>query len=259
MQNNTFSGESRRQNLIVLDELGSTNDYLKSELANFKPLPEWSAIMARHQTAGRGQRDSTWTVEPKSNLTFSFVLYPDYLNLQDHFTLNMLISLGIHDWLISKGITPEIKWPNDILINHKKVCGILIENKSAGMKIKQSVVGIGVNVNQKQFFDGLENTASSLFKETGITTENLEEECLNLLAFLQNRIENFKNKKLTTNDLLKTYNNFLFLRDKPARYASSDITFQAILRKVDANGQLYLEQSDGIKTYFFKEVRFLMQ
>jgi len=76
LQNNTFSGESLRQKLIVLDEIGSTNDYLKSKLSNFKPLPEWTAIMAKNQTMGRGQRQNSWKSEPNSNITFSFVIYP---------------------------------------------------------------------------------------------------------------------------------------------------------------------------------------
>src|SRR5690606_10136459 len=121
LQNNTFSGETPRQKLIVLDEIGSTNDYFKTDSTKFKPLPEWSAIMAKHQTAGRGQRGNTWIVEPGVNLTFSVLLYPDFLGLNQHFALNILVSLSIIDWLDYRGIPAEIKWPNDIIINHKKV------------------------------------------------------------------------------------------------------------------------------------------
>lgn len=259
MQNNTFSGQSLRQKLIVLDEIGSTNDYLKSQLSNFKPLPEWSAIMAKNQTNGRGQRENSWIVEPNSNLTFSFVLFPNYLNLQQHFIINMLISLGIIDWLKFLNIIATIKWPNDILIGNKKIAGILIENISNSKEIKQSVIGIGVNVNQKQFLEDLQHTASSLFKESGIFIEDLESACLDLLASIYNRVENYKNNSLSNIDLLKEYNNSLFRRDILASYSSNNITFQAILTKVDENGQLYLLKNNKEITFYFKELVFVMQ
>jgi BirA family biotin operon repressor/biotin-[acetyl-CoA-carboxylase] ligase len=259
LQNNTFSGESLRQKLIVLDEIGSTNDYLKSKLSNFKPLPEWTAIMAKNQTMGRGQRQNSWKSEPNSNITFSFVIYPNHLSLQQHFTLNMLVSLGIIDWLKSLQIDSTIKWPNDIMIGNRKISGILIENISNSKEIRQSIIGIGVNVNQKQFSEEFSNRASSILNETGIFTEDLESECLNLLAFIAKRVERHKKNTLTDKDLLIEYNNNLFRRDIPAFYSSGNISFEATLVKVDGNGQLYLRTKEDVKTYYFKEVVFQMQ
>ena len=259
MQNNTFSGESLRQTLIVLDEIGSTNDYLKSQLSNFKPLAEWTAIMAKNQTQGRGQRENSWTSEPNSNITFSFVLYPTFLNLQKHFILNMLISLGIIDWLKSLSVKASIKWPNDIMIGDKKVTGILIENSSNSREIKQSVIGIGVNVNQKQFFGELMDTASSIFNETGLFIPDLKTACINLLLQIQHRVEEYRSKKITDADLLEAYNQQLFRRAISAKYASNNQIFEASLLRVEDNGGLILKVDDQERRYYFKEVVFIMQ
>ncbi len=259
MQNNIFSGQSLRQKLIVFDEIGSTNDYLKTQLSNFKPLPEWSAIMAKFQSNGRGQRQNSWKVEPNTNITFSFVIYPSYLNPQQHFILNMLVSVGIIDWLKSLNLDALIKWPNDILLSNKKISGILIENKINHKEIKQSVIGIGVNVNQKRFPDELDKIASSVFNESGILTKNLEEECLNLFSFIANRIENYKTNNLKDKDLLEQYNNLLFRKNIPALYTANSETFEAVLTKVDENGLLHLLKKNKEETYFFKEVVFVMQ
>lgn len=259
MQNNTFSGESLRQTLIVLDEIGSTNDYLKSQLSNFKPLAEWSAIMAKNQTKGRGQRENSWTSEPNSNITFSFVIYPTFLNLQKHFILNMLISLGIIDWLKSLQVQASIKWPNDIMIGDKKVTGILIENSSNSKEIKHSIVGIGVNVNQKQFFGPLADTASSVFKETGLFIPDLKSACINLLLQIQQRVEDYRSKALSDKDLLEEYNQQLFRRAIPAKYAVNNEIFEATLVRVEENGALVLKRDRQEQRYYFKEVVFIMQ
>ncbi|MGB7528524.1 biotin--[acetyl-CoA-carboxylase] ligase [Sphingobacterium cellulitidis] len=259
MQNNTFSGESLRQKLIVLDEIGSTNDYLKSQLSNFKPLPEWSAIMAKNQTHGRGQRENVWCSEPNSNITFSFVLYPTHLPLSNHFSLNMLISLGIIDWLESIQVKATIKWPNDILIGNKKIAGILIENKSAGQNIKQSVIGIGINVNQKQFFEDIVNTASSILNETGKYIHDLPEACLNLLTHLHRRFQDHKSKKLTDSILLKEYNDNLFRKNIISSYSTGKRSFEAYLLRVDKTGELVLLENNTEKKYYFKEVVFNLQ
>src|SRR5690606_28910585 len=159
--------------------------------------------MAKNQTQGRGQRDNSWLSEPNSNITFSFVLYPTFLNLQKHFILNMLISLGIVDWLKSLSVKASIKWPNDIMIGDKKVTGILIENSSNSREIKQSVIGIGVNVNQKQFFGELMDSASSIFNETGLFIPDLKTACINLLLQIQQRVEEYRSNKITDADLLQ--------------------------------------------------------
>ena len=84
--------------------------------------------MAKNQTKGRGQRQNEWLAQPHVNITMSMLLLPDDLHISEHFQLNMAISLALVQWLASIGVEAEIKWPNDLLIQGKKVCGILIEN-----------------------------------------------------------------------------------------------------------------------------------
>lgn len=105
-------------------------------------------IMARTQTAGRGQRGNTWEAEPGANITMSVLLRPQGLEARDQFALSEAVSLGITDTLARHGIDARIKWPNDIYVGDMKICGILIENSLAGSLVERSIAGIGLNVNQ---------------------------------------------------------------------------------------------------------------
>jgi len=259
LQNNTFLGDSLGLNLIVLDEVDSTNDYLKSQVSNFKPLPEWTAIMAKHQTRGRGQRDNVWHTPADQNITVSLLIYPKYLPPQQQFYLNIFVSLGIIDWLKSIHIEAQIKWPNDIMLANKKIAGILIENKVNSKGIVQSIIGIGINANQVDFPNELINKASSLFKETGIPIANLEESCHDVLLCIQKRIIAFKKLELSAENLLQEYNNLLFLRDISAPYSSNNIEFLAKIIRVESDGRLLLNEDGQEKAYYFKEVSFLLQ
>lgn len=102
-------------------------------------------IMARTQTAGRGQRGNTWEAEPGANITMSVLLRPQGLEARDQFALSEAVSLGITDTLARHGIDARIKWPNDIYVGDMKICGILIENSLAGSLVERSIAGIGLN------------------------------------------------------------------------------------------------------------------
>jgi BirA family biotin operon repressor/biotin-[acetyl-CoA-carboxylase] ligase len=99
LQNNTFFGDLLRRHIIVLNRATSTNDYLKQLLANFTPLPEYTAIMAKAQTEGRGQRGTKWLSLPQQNLTVSFYLKPHDLPLSKQFFLTVIGSLAVRDTL----------------------------------------------------------------------------------------------------------------------------------------------------------------
>lgn len=259
MQNNIFSAESLSQNIIVLDQVDSTNDYLKSKLSNFKPLPELTAIMAKHQTHGRGQRENIWLTSPNLNLTFSIVLYPKIITPQNQFLINIIISLGIMDWLKSKHIPASIKWPNDLMIAGKKIGGILIENSLNKNTIRQSIVGIGINVNQVIFPETLQNSASSIKKETGQCIEDLKQACLNICHAIGRRLTSFREKEISADELLRAYNQHLFRRAEVSRYFSNNETFEAKLIRVEKDGRLILNQNNKELSYNFKEVVFILQ
>ena len=146
-----------------LDETESTQDVLRSGIPSYDNL---SVVAARLQTAGRGQRGNRWLSGKGENLTFSILLkfgnrggFPS-LPVSGQFSISEAVSCGICDYLASKGIDSRIKWPNDIYVRNRKICGMLIENSLEGSDISSSVVGIGLNVNQRVFPPQLVNPTS---------------------------------------------------------------------------------------------------
>jgi BirA family transcriptional regulator, biotin operon repressor / biotin---[acetyl-CoA-carboxylase] ligase len=151
--------------LIWLQKTDSTNQYLQDMLKKSK-MPEGTMVIADEQTEGRGQRGNHWESSTGENLTFSFIIYPDFLELTNQFMLSKIIALALFDLLIGYNENVKIKWPNDIYIGKKKIAGILLENVIKGTKISNTIVGIGLNINQKIFPEALP-FASSLSLETG--------------------------------------------------------------------------------------------
>ena len=120
------------QKLIYVPECHSTNSLL-NELNDHQELPEGTVLVTDHQTAGRGQRGNVWEAAQGMNLTFSILLRPKFLEAKDQFRLNMAVSLAIANSLqscLSQGI--KLKWPNDILVDGKKIGGVLIESQLQG-------------------------------------------------------------------------------------------------------------------------------
>ena len=145
--------------LEKVKETTSTNDYL-AQLCTESKAKEFYTVMADSQTHGKGQRGNTWEAESGKNLLFSIVLYPTALEAKKQFCLSMLAALACHEALgnYTEGFT--IKWPNDIYWKDKKIGGILIENELEGKYIMQSIIGIGLNVNQEAFYSDAPNPVS---------------------------------------------------------------------------------------------------
>jgi len=147
-------------NIIKIDAIDSTNSYLK-KLATNGTINSYTVVVAKHQTAGRGQMGTLWVSEANKNLTFSFLIKFNSFKSTSQFYLSMAVSLGV--LLAVNAVVKSsffIKWPNDILADKDKVAGILIENTLRGNFIKQSVIGIGLNVNQKNFSKSIGNVTS---------------------------------------------------------------------------------------------------
>ena len=152
-----------------LHETESTNSFLHEQLMSEK-LPEGSVVTADYQTKGRGQRGSSWQSEAGKNLLMSIVVYPDFLKASEAFVLSKCIALATCDLLADYSNQVRIKWPNDILIEGKKVAGILIENILRGADIYATIAGIGINFNQQVFEVGL-NSATSVFINSGVKAD----------------------------------------------------------------------------------------
>ena len=151
--------------LFIYDSIGSTNACAKT-FAN-KGAEEGTVVIADHQTAGRGRFGRIWLAEPGSSLLFSVIIRPtfrtDKIGLLPLFAATG-IALAVET---VTGMQCECKWPNDILLNKKKCCGILLESTSHQNKLDYAVIGIGLNVNQKNFIGELEGKATSLSNECG--------------------------------------------------------------------------------------------
>ena len=165
----------------------STNDRL---LADRSSLPEGAVYAALFQTSGRGQRGNSWKSASGLNLMFSVLLRPSGLPASGQFAISEAITLGITDYLAGRGVEARIKWPNDIYCGDRKICGILIENSLEGDKVADSVVGIGLNLNQKEFDPSAPNP-TSLSLLTGLSY-SLEEELQELLVHIFKRCESFE-------------------------------------------------------------------
>lgn len=157
--------------IIWLESTDSTNSELRRRLDRSGDL---TIVAAETQSAGRGQGEHTWHSAPGMNLTFSILLRHSCLKASDALAVTSVMTLGIRDYLHSKGIRPWIKWPNDIWVGEKKICGILVENSIHAGKIDFSIVGVGLDLNQTDWPAELPNPVS--VKElTGMEYDTREE------------------------------------------------------------------------------------
>ena len=160
--------------IIWLDSADSTNSALRRLSEGLDNL---SIIAARSQTAGRGQGDHTWFATPGTNLTFS-ILYrfggESALAASEAILITQVTTLALRDYLLGHGVQARIKWPNDIWVDGRKICGILIENRLEGASIRESIVGIGLNLNETDWPAELPNPVS--LRELTGRTYDLEAE-----------------------------------------------------------------------------------
>ena len=240
----------------LFDTLPSTNQYC--ELLNLEKTEEFTVIVARTQTDGIGQRGNHWEAEPGKNLTFSMVLKPTWLSVADQYQLTKAVSLGIADYLtphISEGDKRvRIKWPNDIYVDDKKICGILISHRIAGGHIAASIVGIGLNVNQEVFPSWVPNP-TSLKLLTGQEWA-LEEVLDGLLNNIANRYSELRNSPIGALDT--PYLQLLLRKGEKALYGYQGNTIAATLLDVNRYGHLQLVTDKGEQlSCQLKEIQFL--
>jgi BirA family biotin operon repressor/biotin-[acetyl-CoA-carboxylase] ligase len=256
LQNNIFSGLFVGQNFITLKQVDSTNNFLKELLSNSKPLIEGTVIMAENQYAGRGQQQSGWHAEPGKNLTFSLLLKPVFLPVTDQFDLIRVISLGVFDALEPLlGPKLKIKWPNDIYYADSKLGGMLIENVLQSGQIKNSIIGIGLNVNQESFSPDLTKAISLkqiLHQDYDLKTL-LSEICRHIEAWYLN----LKAGKIPF--IRKAYLSRLYWLDERKSFKTQDNVFTGTIKNVRDNGLLVVHNNNAEELEFsLKEIEFLI-
>lgn len=247
LANTLFFGK----NIVYVPECHSTNTLLVEMVAQANMM-EGTLVITDHQSKGRGQRGNSWEAEPGLNLTFSILLRPSFLTVAEQFWLTQAISTGLADYW--QGKIPnevKIKWPNDIVIDDKKVTGILIENSLAGNSIQQSVVGIGVNINQETFA----NPKATSLKQLVGHPFDLQLELNTLLEKLEYRYLQLRAGK--RDELQQEYLNQLYRIGEKHFFRINGQTVEGMITGIDPIGQLRLVMDEAEKTFGMKEIEFL--
>jgi len=249
------------------DTVDSTNVRLVTDRL---VLPGGTVYAAHFQTAGKGQRGNSWKSGKSENLTFSLLLKPTYLSAAQQFAISEAVTLGITDYLAARGVTAKIKWPNDIYVGDRKICGILIENFLGGAKLADSIIGIGLNVNQREFDPSAPNPTSILL-ETGEMSDPVSE----LPTLLESIFKWIKVlEKSDFDELEKEYLSRLYRLGEwhdfiDCRGNSDTITpttvlidghrFTGRIAGLAPGGLLAIETTSGeMLTFAFKELRFII-
>lgn len=235
-------------------ELDSTNNELLRHIRDYDNL---SVIAAVSQTAGRGQRGNRWLSKPGDNLTFSLLLRPEKLPAREVMALTCLATLAVRDTLRDEGVPAVIKWPNDIYVGKKKICGMLVENSLDGADIDWSVIGIGINLNQTEFPGEILNPVS-LKRLTGRTYE-LEPFLEKVCGVMEKRLPELASTE-SRNGLREAYEQDLFQKDISANYRdlATGEEFIGTIRGITPEGLLRIEAEGRERTFGFKEVGYIL-
>lgn len=241
---------------VKLQEVDSTNSYLEREGATMEaPV----LVTAERQTAGRGQRGNCWESEPGKNLTFSVLYRPTDYRASEQFSISEATALAVADFLRLHGVEASVKWPNDIYVGDRKICGILIKHTLTGMHINSTILGIGININQTEFLSDAPNPVS-LKALTGMEYD-LDELTALASKCIEKRLSGIYGLRHRT-ELHSEFMSRLWRGDGkpyPFQDTASGEVFQAAIDNIDLDGVLTLRLSDGsTRCYRFKEIAFLI-
>ena len=231
--------------IVHIDETDSTNRWLKDH-------GEGTMVVATdYQTAGKGCGSNAWESERGKNLTFSMLIHPDGIAAREQFHITEVVSVALcrtlQPYIYNK---VEIKWPNDIYVGDRKLCGILIENRLQGNVIVDCIIGIGLNVNQRVFLSDAPNPVS-MYQLTG---QELDRDEL-LKAFIENLDQEWQSKANGSE-----YRELLYRKGKDGLYEAKTGRFVAKLTDVLPDGRLLLVDEEGKEhAYAFKEVSFIIE
>jgi len=239
--------------IIKLDATDSTNTFLK-ELAQNSPLENYTTVVAREQNLGRGQMNNSWLSEPSKNLTFSIFNRFKRLPIEHQSYLNFSVSLALLNTLKEMSVPNlKVKWPNDIMSGNQKICGILVETTFKNLKIKNTVIGIGLNVHQEEFPSHISN-ASSL-KNILHQEFDLDSILVKIVENIKVWIEKLENNQLETIDY--EYHQHLYKKNVPTAFKNekTELYFMGIIQGVSPQGNLRIQlEDDSIAEYSIKEV-----
>ena len=237
------------KNNIHFDKISSTNDYALS-IKNHFLFKEGLIISTNFQNNGKGQHGNSWHSEFAKNLLISIVIYPN-LCIKKKFDLNKIASLAVCDLLCNFGLKANIKWPNDIIVNNKKICGILIDNIISNKTIKKSVIGFGINVNQTKFKKyNIPATSLKILNQKSYKLKKVKKELVNYFFSIlcSYRKENFNNQK---------YNDLLYLINIKRNYLIGENIVEGIIEEIDHLGNLVISVSGKKRIFKEKEISYI--
>lgn len=238
--------------IIDFEEIDSTNNELRRMIERGEAT-DMMLICTGYQTAGRGQVGNSWESERGKNLLMSMYLKPHDLDVHNQFYFSKAVSNAFTETIESITKEVSIKWPNDIYIGDKKLAGILIENNLRRTKIYESIVGIGLNVNQTTFLSDAPNP---------ISLKQITGEELNPIDIATDFANNMvKWKQLVDNGdfepIDEKYNSQLYRSVGMHQYHDANGTFEAAIEGISPEGFLLLRDSNKkLRSYAFKEVTF---
>lgn len=241
-------------NIVRLETTDSTNNWVS---LHEEELESPSLVYCIDQTSGRGQRGNSWESEPGKNITASLIFHPENFPATRQFEISEAVALGLTEFLRTAGIDARIKWPNDIYVGDKKICGILVEHVVTGKNISRTIAGFGINLNQTEFHSDAPNPVS-LKQLTGKTYDlktaidavvyHLERYLYFLVSYQP--IHGRFMQLLWRND-----RKFYKFHDK-----KRDEVILARILEVGTDGVLSLMTRDlEQRDYYFKEVEFLLE
>ena len=229
--------------IVHIAQTNSTNQWLREQGGE-----EDMVVWADYQTAGRGQGSNHWESERGKNLTFSMLIHPQGIPANRQFSISMAVSLAICEALGQHIGDLSIKWPNDIYWRNGKICGILIENTLHGTMIRDCIIGVGLNVNQRTFQSDAPNPVS-LWQICEYETD-----CKLLLKGI---LRSFG--KYLGQDVKEQYISMLYRRRGFHPYADQQGAFMAEIVDVEDDGHLLLRDDNGVqRRYAFKEVTYII-
>ena len=217
--------------------------------------PEGSVFVAEEQTAGRGRGGHQWASAPSAGIYCSVVLRPQ-LPPSEALILSLAAGLAVHAAVqqVDSRVSPDLKWPNDLLIAGKKFCGILTEMNAEATRVRYIVVGIGINVNQAKFPDELQNVATSLRLQTGSEWSRVEL-CAALLKSLDREYRNLLTEPGAHESILKRFQQ----RSSSVRGREVIVEegngLEGITEGLDGRGFLQVRTAKGLQTVLSATVR----
>ena len=228
-------------NIVYLKETDSTN--LRAKEGAAEGMPDRSLFVAERQSQGRGRLGRRWTSEDAGNIYMSLLLRPE-ISPQKASMLTLVMALAVAEGIRKAAdVNTQIKWPNDIILNKKKVCGILTEMQADVQKIHHIVIGVGINVNQETFPEEIGQIATSLSQVTG--TQHSRKQ---LIMQVMEAFERYYAAFLETENLsglLEEYNKKLVNRGREVMIHEPGNEYIAVAEGINPLGELIVTMQDG--------------